>query len=75
MSDKPTLFLSKSEIKTIKNFYNELGVNPSHLFDFTEGGYANRYYTNIIGDHETIQINEDGIRIIGLGTFYTEDEE
>ena len=70
-----TLFLSNSEIKTLKNFFHEKGVNPSHLFDFDGSSYCGRTYVEVIGSHETIEINDDGIRVIGLGQFYIEDGE
>lgn len=70
-----TLFLSNSEIKTLKNFFHEQGVNPSHLFDFDGGSYCGRTYVEVIGDHNLIEPHEDGIRVVGLGMFYKEDEE
>ncbi len=70
-----TLFLSNREIQNIKNFYNEMGHDPSHIFDFDGAQYCGRTYVKLIGKHSTIIFEEDGIRIVGLGNFYIEDEE
>ena len=75
MSNTVTLFLSNQEIKNIKNFYHELGVNPSHLFEFDGPMYCSRTYVDVIGEHDTLVVEEDGVRIKGLGKFYPEDED
>lgn len=75
MKEIITLFLSNKEIKNIKGFYEEIGVEASTLFNFEGSSYCGRTYVEVIGAHETIEIKEDGIRVIGLGRFYTEDEE
>ena len=70
-----TLFLSNKEIKNIKGFYDEFNIDANTLFDFDGSSYCGRTYVEVIGSHETIEINDDGIRVIGLGRFYTEDED
>ena len=70
-----TLFLSNKEIKNIKGFYDEIGVDASTLFNFEGPIYCSRTYVDVIGEHETIVVEEDGVRIKGLGKFYPEDEE
>ena len=75
MKEIITLFLSNKEIKNIKSFYEEIGVDASTLFNFEGCSFCGRTYVDVIGQHETIIPEEDGIRIKGLGKFYIEDEE
>lgn len=70
-----TLFLSNKEINTLKNFFSAKGINPDELFDFDGGTYCGRTYVDVIAEHELIESHEDGIRVIGLGMFYVEDED
>ena len=75
MKEIITLFLSNKEIKNIKSFYEEIGVDASTLFNFEGCSFCGRTYVDVFGQHETIIAKEDGIRIKGLGTFYIEDED
>ena len=70
-----TLFLSNREIQSIKNFYEDLDVDISNMFDFNGSTYCGRTYVDVTPAHETISLEEDGIRIKGLGRFYVDDEE
>lgn len=70
-----TLFLSNKEINSLRNFFNSKNIDPEKLFDFNGGTYCGRTYVDVIGEHDLIESHEDGIRVIGLGMFYVEDEE
>lgn len=70
-----TLFLSNSEIKKLKNFFEDKGIDAKELFDFDGSSYCGRTYVEVKGKHELLEDHEDGIRVIGLGVFYKEDED
>lgn len=71
------LFLSKKEMCTISQYLKNNGLDPLEYMDLnSESGVCGRFDVEVYKGHdELIKINEDSVRVVGLGTYYPEDEE
>jgi len=71
------LFLSKKEMNSISQFLTTKGLDPLEYMDLdSESGVCGRFDVEVFKGHDDlILVNEDSVRIVGLGTFYPEDED